>query len=63
MVAQDTCCVHYEREGPGGSYQVEVQPLEDRPDYLHVLVCVFEPTGWASLHEDFIRRADGRLDA
>ena len=61
VIAQNTCCVHYDREGPGGPYQVEVQPLENRPDYMHVLVAVFDRTGWGQLSESFIRYADGRL--
>ena len=60
---QKSCCIHYEREGPGGTYQVEVLPLENRLDYLHVLVSVSEPSGWRSLSHSFIRYADGRLDA
>lgn len=62
VAAQKTCCVHYEREQSGGTYQVEVQPLEFLPEYLHVFVAVFEPTGWRSISYDFIRHADGRLD-
>ena len=63
VIVQKSCCVHYDRDGPGGTYQVEVQPLENRPDYLHVLVSVSEPSGWRSLSHSFIRYADGRLDA
>ena len=62
VVEGSDCCVNYEREEPGGTYQVEVQPLENLPEYLHVLVSVSEPTGWRSLSYDFIRHADGRLD-
>jgi hypothetical protein len=64
VIVKQTCCVHYDREGPGGPYQVEVQPLEDRPDYLHALVTVCAPHRWLcrSLSESFIRHADGRLD-
>ncbi len=58
-----SCCVNYDREGPGGPYQVEVQSLESRPDYLHVLVSVCAPHGLVCrpLSESFIRHADGRL--
>ena len=63
VIAQNTCCVHYDREGPGGPYQVEVQPLENRPDYVHVMVAVCAPHGLVCrpLSESFIRYADGRL--
>ena len=56
--------VAYDREGPGGPYQVEVQLLENRPDYVHVLVAVCAPLGLVCrpLSESFIRHADGRLD-
>ena len=56
--------VAYDREGPGGPYQVEVQLLENRPDYVHVLVAVCAPHGLVCrpLSESFIRHADGRLD-
>ena len=63
VISGEECCVHYDREGPGGTYQVEVQPVENQPDYLHVLVFVSEPSGWRSLSNSFIRHADGRLDA
>ena len=55
--------VAYDREGPGGPYQVEVQLLENRPDYVHVLVDVCAPHGLLCrpLSESFIRYADGRL--
>lgn len=57
--------ITYDREGPGGPYQVEVQLLENRPDYLHVLVSVCAPHGFICrpLSTSFIRYADGRLDA
>lgn len=56
--------VAYAREGAGGPYQVEVQLLENRPDYVHVLVSVCAPHGLVCrpLSESFIRYADGRLD-
>jgi hypothetical protein len=63
VIAKNVCCINYAREGPGGSYQVEVQPLENTPDYLHVLVSVCGPTGWGELSTDFIRYAEGRRDA
>jgi hypothetical protein len=52
VIAQNTCCVHYEREGQGGTYQVEVQALENEPDYFHVLVSVSEPSWWRALSAD-----------
>jgi len=56
--------VAYAREGPGGPYQIEVQLLENRPDYVHVLVDVCAPHGFVCrpLSQSFIRYADGRLD-
>ena len=57
------CCVHYDREESGGRYQVEVQLLENRSDYVHVMFEVYEPRGWRALSTSFIRYADGRLDA
>ncbi len=55
--------VAYDREEPGGPYQIEVQLLEDRADYVHVLVSVCAPHGFVCvpLSESFIRYADGRL--
>ena len=55
--------VAYDREGPGGPYQVEVQLLENRPNYVHVSVAVCAPHGFVCrpLSESFIRYADGRL--
>lgn len=60
VIAEETCCRHYSR-GPDDLYQVQVQPLENRPDYLHVFVSVSGPHGGMS--RSFIRYADGRLDA
>jgi hypothetical protein len=59
------CCVCYDREESGGPYQVEVQLLENRSDYVHVKVEVCGPRGWLAptLSTSFIRHADGRLDA
>ena len=58
------CCVCYDREESGGLYQVEVQLLENRPDYVHVMFEVCGPRGWLAptLSTSFIRYADGRLD-
>ena len=55
--------VAYVREAPGGPYQVEVQLIENRPDYVHVLVDVCAPHGLLCrpLSESLIRYADGRL--
>ncbi len=58
--AGTTCCINYLR-GPDDLYQVEVQPLEDRPGYLHVLVAVCAP--YDAVDRSFLRYADGRLDA
>jgi hypothetical protein len=57
--------ITYDHEGPGGPYQVEVQLLENRPDYVHVLVSVCAPHGLVcrSISESVIRYADGRRDA
>ncbi len=59
------CCVHYEREQSGDSYGVDVQLLENLPEYVHVALAVCGPKGWAgaSLSTSFIRYADGRIDA
>lgn len=53
----------YEVKSPGGDYQVEVQVLENTPDYLHVSVAVdggglsaFKP-----LTGSFIAYRDGRV--
>lgn len=56
--------VAYEREGPGGPYQVEVQLLESEPEYVHVLVDVCAPHGFVChpLSASFIRYAVGRLE-
>jgi hypothetical protein len=64
VALSDVCCVCYDREGPGGPYQVEVQLLENRPDYVHVMFGVCGPHGWLCrpLSTSFIRYADGRLD-
>lgn len=64
VIARDTCCVHYDREVPGGPYQIEVQLLENEPDYLHVLVSVCAPHGLICrpISGGFIRHADGRVD-
>lgn len=56
------CCVNYEREGPGGPYQVQVLPLEHLPEYFHVMVDVCAYGRGGSISYDFIRYADGRLD-
>jgi hypothetical protein len=58
-----TDVVAYEREGPGGPYQVEVELLENRPDCVHVSVAVCAPHGFLCrpLSQSFIRHADGRL--
>jgi hypothetical protein len=58
-------CVCYDRDEAGNSYQVEVQLLENRPDYVHVMFAVCSPQGWAAptIQTSFIRYADGRLDA
>ena len=59
--------VGYEREKPGGPYQVEAQLLENRADYVHVLVSVCAPGSHRfglicrPLAESFIRYSDGRL--
>jgi hypothetical protein len=60
VTAGETCCRNYVR-GPDDLYQVEVRPLEDQPDYLHVLVYVSAP--YDAVNRSFIRYADGRLDA
>jgi hypothetical protein len=58
--------VAYEREGPGGTYQIEMQLLEDRADYVHVLVSVCAPGSHVfglicrPLSESFIRYSDCR---
>lgn len=60
------CCVCYERPQAGDDHQVEVQLLENRPDYVHVMFSVCGPRGWVRapiLSTSFIRYADGRLDA
>ena len=56
--------VAYDREGPGGPYQVEVELLEYRPEYVHVAVSVCAPHGFVChpLSASFIRYADGRLE-
>ena len=60
--------VAYEREGPGGSYQIEAQLLENRAEYVHVLVSVCAPGSHrfglicSPLSETFICHSDGRLE-
>ena len=60
VIAGTTCCINYTR-GPDDLYQVEVQPLESRPDYFHVLVSICAP--YDAVNRSFIRHAEGRLDA
>jgi len=52
--------VAYERQGPGGPYQVEVQLLGSTPEQVHVLISVCAPHGFVcrSLDRTFIRDAD-----
>lgn len=58
-------CACEDREGLGGPYHIEVQVLENLPDYVHVMINVYGPHGIAgpSIGTSFIRHADGRLDA
>jgi len=59
---------NYERDGPGGPYQIEVQLLENRASHVHVLVSVCAPRShWFGLvcrplSESFIRYSDGRIE-
>ena len=55
--------VGYERAGPVGPYQVEVQLLEDLPEYVHVAVDVCAPHGFlcVPISGSFIRYSDDRL--
>ena len=53
--------ISYERDGADG-YQVEVELLENQPDYLHVMVSVCAPRHGLvcrPICESFIRHADG----
>jgi hypothetical protein len=60
--------VAYERDGPGGPYQIEAQLLENRAEYVHVLVSVCAPGSHRfglicrPLSGSFIRYSDGRLE-
>jgi hypothetical protein len=60
--------VSYERDGPGGPYQIEVALLENRADYVHVLVSVCAPGSHRfgivchPLSESFVRYPDGRVE-
>ena len=59
LIAELHSVHNYEVVTESGNYQVEVQLLENRPDYLHVSICIDDghlPTSIVPMVDTFILR-------